>query len=219
MEGLFHVEGFWGGNFHDSATINSYVVQINEMFLECGLGFELTTFNVVSTNEKVCVPGIPFPLNRNLIEIPQVILKSSQYEHEQIVKPALEFLRDPRFHVANLEILEAHEDFRHGKYDGAITSAGSAFESVLKTICDLKGWTYDKDKDTVSQLIGICREKGLFPGFYAPVFEAAGTIRNKLSDGHGRGPDPLYEVNQANAQHMIQMTSAHILLLVRLAGV
>lgn len=230
IEGLFHVDGFWGDRDHANLSIyagemdmyvkniNSYVTQINEIFLECGLGFELTPFALATKMVRVRNSTKELPLATfEDAAIPQIILKSSQYEHERIVKPALEFLRDPRFHVANSEILAAHEDFRHLRFNGAITSCGSAFESVLKTICDLKGWPYDPDRDTVSKLIGICRENGLFPGFYAPIFEAAGTVRNKLSDGHGRGPDPLYEVNQSNAEHMIQMTSAHILLIVKLA--
>src|SRR4051794_21857001 len=64
-----------------------------------------------------------------------------------------------------------------------------------------------------------CNANGLFPPFYAPIFEAVGTIRNKMGDAHGRGPTPLYAVAKEHADHMLQMTSAHITLLVRLAGI
>jgi hypothetical protein len=215
-------------DLHSQAT-DRLVREINELFLECGLGFELTPF-MIHTVEIDRPPG-PVGIDQigvfrrterspvaTNFDYPQIILKSSQFEHEQIVKPALELLRDRRFQVANNEMLSAHEDYRNGKYDGAITKCGSAFESVLKTVCDLKGWTFDPNKDTTSILIRICKDNSLFPGFYAPIFEAAGTIRNKLSDGHGRGPSPLYTVEKLNAEHMIQMTSSHILFLVKSAG-
>lgn len=143
--------------------------------------------------------------------------KNKQFSHETTIRPCLEFLADPRFHTANAEMLKAHDDYRKGDYADAITSCGSAFESVLKTICDHHSWAYDPDKDTCSKLVGICRDNGLFPPFYAPIFEATGTIRNKLGDAHGRGPTPIYAIRKEHVDHMIQITSAHILLLVELA--
>jgi hypothetical protein len=36
--------------------------------------------------------------------------------------------------------------YRRGRYADALTSCGSAFESVLKTICTAKKWLYNPDK-------------------------------------------------------------------------
>jgi hypothetical protein len=88
---------------------------------------------------------------------------------------------------------------------------------VLKTICDLQGWRYDPDKDTCARLVKICKENGLFPPLYEAILVGTGTIRNKLGDAHGRGPNPVHQASQEQAAHMIQMTSAHITLLVGLA--
>jgi hypothetical protein len=67
-------------------------------------------------------------------------------------------------------------------------------------------------------MIHICRGNNLFPPFYTEVFKNAGTVRNKLG-GHGKGPNPQYEINAENVDHMIQMTSAHITLLAKLANI
>ena len=50
-------------------------------------------------------------------------------------------------------MIRAHEAMRSGNYDDAITLAGAAFESVLKTICDIKSWAYDKDRDTCRRFV------------------------------------------------------------------
>jgi hypothetical protein len=50
---------------------------------------------------------------------------------------------------------------KNGDYAAAITLAGSAFESLLKTICNENGWNYDSQKDTCSKLVGHCKERGV----------------------------------------------------------
>jgi hypothetical protein len=114
--------------------------------------------------------------------------------------------------------MDAFEKIRKGDYPDAITSCGAAFESVLKTICDAKGWIYDRDKDTSAKLVGICRDNGLFLPFYAPIFEGVGTVRNKLGDAHGKGPRPVQSATREHAEHMIALTCTHIDFLVRQAG-
>jgi hypothetical protein len=73
-------------------------------------------------------------------------------------------------------------------------------------------------KVACAKLVGICRDNQLFPSFYAPVLEATGTIRNRIGDAHGRGPDPLYPVAKEHADHMIRLASTNITFLVGLAG-
>ena len=109
--------------------------------------------------------------------------------------------------------------YRRGEYTDAITDAGAAFESVMKTICHLKAWTFDRDRDACAKLVGICKDQGLFPPFYAPILEATGTIRNKMSDAHGRGPEPQYAVEKEHADHMIRLASTNITFLVSLASI
>lgn len=217
IEACFQTHGFWRSCTYPSQE-NRLVEMANEVFLENGIGYELTPYRTRTTDEDAAViPGTPVSGKRVETDYPEAIVKTSQYEHEQIVKPALEMLSDPRFQVANTEMLKAHADYRHGKLTDAITSCGAAFESVLKTICDAKGWSYNAEKDTLSALVRTCKDNSLFHGFYSPIFEATGTVRNKLGDAHGRGPKPLYDVEPSHVEHLIQITSAHILLVVKLA--
>ncbi len=193
------------------------VEQINSILRECGIGYEFTPW-VEHLGKKIDMgPGTASGARELHIEYPRAVKLDHLHQHEATVRPCLHILSDLRFQTANAEMLKAHDDYRHGRYDDAITSCGAAFESTLKTICSLKGWTFDADRDACSQLVSICRANGLFPGYYAPIFEATGTIRNKLSDAHGRGPTPQYTVGKEHVQHVLQMTSAHIILLVALA--
>lgn len=190
------------------------VDEINEIFHEAGIGYELTPFveHPIETSWLGRLrKGIEY-------EFPRVIRRDDQLIHQEIIEPTLKLLSDSRLRVANSEMLKAHSALRHGDLEDAITLAGSAFESLLKTICDIKGWSYDRNRDTSSRLVNICRDHNLFPPFYVPIFEAAGTIRNKLSDAHGRGPTPQYQVTREYAEHMVQMTSSHMLLIAKLAG-
>jgi hypothetical protein len=194
------------------------VEAINEVFQEEAIGYELTAWREIETAEPAKLFDRTIGSGKSYrIEYPQIVKKDEQFTHEEIVRPCLIALGHPMLQTANAEMLTAFEDYRSGKYADALTSCGSAFESVLKTICDHFGWAYNPDKDTCSKLVGICRDNGLFPPFYAPIFEATGTIRNKLGDAHGRGPAPMYAVGKEHVDHMIQMTAAHIVLLVGLA--
>lgn len=188
------------------------VEQINAVFREEGIGYELTAYNgpqMAYGEVRLALPPEE--------DLPRVIRRDHQLLHQEVIEPALQLLRNPALGVANDEMLRAHAALRAGEHEDAITLCGSAFESVLKTICDLKKWPYDPDRDTCSKLVAICKDHGLFPSFYAPIFEATGTIRNKLGDAHGRGPKPMHTVTKEQADHAVQMTSAHILLLAWLA--
>jgi len=209
IETCFHTRGGCGRQDGVSA--------FNAIFEEEAIGYELTPWQEFETNEPAYLLGRLLGGKSIRIEFPKIIKKDDQFTHREIVRPCLAILTHPKLQTANAEMLKAHEDYRKGNYADAITSCGSAFESVLKTICDHLGWSFDPDKDTCSKLVGICKDNGLFPSFYSPIFEATGTIRNKLGDAHGRGPAPMYTVGKEHVDHMLQMTSAHIILIVGLA--
>lgn len=190
------------------------VDEINEVFREEGVGYELTKHLGPSTPRGGVIIGKQIPRD----QLPRIIRVDHQRAHADIVVPAMSLLANPIFSVANAEMLKAHSDQRSGRREDAITACGSAFESVLKTICDQKGWAYDRNKDTCSTLVDICHKNQLFPSFYVDLFKRVGTVRNKLGDAHGRGPVPLHDVEAAHAEHMLHMTSSHIILLCRLAG-
>lgn len=190
------------------------VDEINRAFREGGIGYELTAYRgpEMSRGEMRFGPTIPDD------QLPQVIRRDHEVLHDEIVKPALQLLSNPKLAVANSEMLKALSDHRAGRDDDAITACNSAFESVLKTICDEKGWAYDADKDACAKLVEICYKEGLFPSFYVDLFKRVGTIRSRLGDAHGRGPVPLHDVEPAHAAHLLHTTCAHIILLCKLAG-
>ena len=190
------------------------VDEMNAVLREEGIGYELTKYLGPGLASGEIRIGQPIPED----QLPRVIRVDSQAIHAEVVTPALGLLSNPIFGVANTEMLKAHGDHRAGRHEDAITTCSSAFESVLKTICGSQGWTCDAEKDTCATLVGICHKQGLFPSFYVELFKRVGTIRNKLGDAHGRGPMPTHDVEAAHAEHMLHMTSAHIILLCKLAG-
>ncbi|MBK8914510.1 MAG: hypothetical protein IPM64_07880 [Phycisphaerales bacterium] len=194
------------------------VDEINAIFREHGIGFELTAYVQHEVKKETSFFGRLRPGIVIETEYPRVIPRADHLVHTEVVEPTLKLLTNSKLRVANTEMLKAHAALRLGEFEDAITLCGSAFESVLKTICDLKKWPYDANRDTCAKLVGICRDNGLFPAFYAPIFESVGTIRNKLGDVHGRGPTPQHSVTQEQAEHMLRATAAHVLLLAKLAG-
>lgn len=206
------------------------VNEINRVLREEGLGYEFSSYveHVVDhPPERNGLEGLasipPFMLrsrNAKFIETtyPEVIERQSEYLHDQVIRPCLAVLADSIFKVANSEMLKAHEHVRKGNLDDALTCCGAAYESVLKTICDKKRWVYNPSKDSCGALVDICAKEGLFPGFYVDAMKAPGIIRNKLSSAHGRGPSPEHGLLIEHVDHMLQLTSANVVLLVKLAG-
>jgi hypothetical protein len=188
------------------------VAAINQVLEEENIGFELTEFR-----ETEREPSGPYGVGGYRIVAPSVIKKSEKTLHRSVVQPCLHVLTDPKFNTASDELLRAFAEYRRGDYADAVTGAGAAFETVLKTICTLKRWTYDKDKAACAALVEVCREKGLFYPFYAEIFKNVGTIRNKIGDAHGKGPTPEYQATKELAEHMLYTVCMSIHLLVTLA--
>ena len=60
------------------------------------------------------------------------------------MKPALKILLKEGFEGAEDKIRRAYEK-RRGDNKNTIIEAGRAFESIMKTICDRKGYEYNKE--------------------------------------------------------------------------
>jgi len=204
LEWCFQSEGFRAGQ--------QCVEGINEIFRDEGIGYEFSPYIVHST---------PLP-NGGVscqVQFPEVVKKSNELIHGTTIVPTLDLLsKGKTFETANREILEAHQHFRQGQFTAAINSAAQALETVLKTICEKKRWPYQKDKDTLGRLLQTVQQKGLISDLYATAIQrTSGDVRNRLG-AHGKGPEPIFATVE-QAEHMIQVTSAHILLLVRTAKV
>lgn len=186
---------------------------INEIFLQNEILVELTYY---VTNVEEPKSGLLGGFNKSYtmdIEYPRFILKENSLLHREVVQPCLELLSDSRFKVSNEEMLRAHNAFRHGHYESSITLSCSAYESFLKSICEINNWDFDAERDTCSKLVKKCHAKGAFPSFYIPVLESVGTIRNKVGDAHGRGPKVIVEINKSHANHIINIASSNMLFL------
>lgn len=206
FEACFRLNHWSGGQ--------SAVTEINRAFQQSGIGYQLTDYRgSAMPRGGVRIGGRPIPEE----QLPRIIRVDHQWTHQEVIVPALQLLTNPAFEVANREFLAAHADHRAGRHDDAITKCGSAFESVLKTICTSKGWPFDANA-TLAPLIHVCAEHGLFPAFYEDLLTRTATVRNRLGDAHGRGPAPAHDVDSAHAEHMLSMTAAHIVLLASLGG-
>jgi len=190
------------------------VPAFNEIFEEEGIGFELTPQRAIDTGKPGLLFGHHTGSNAFRIEPPQILRKGERTTHEHAVKPALEVLGDSRFSTANTELLHAFEKVKEGHYPEAITACCCAFESVMKTICDLKKWTYDQ-KDPCSKLVEVCRSNGLFPPFYTESLKGVGTVRNTIGSAHGKGQAPTIKATSDHAEYMIAVTCSHITFLIR----
>ncbi len=194
------------------------VEAINKVLEEESIGYELTPYTETHT-EGATLFGHFSPTAKTIHpRLPKVVRKDEKTLHAETVKPCLLVLGNERFATPNAELLGAFDEYRQGKFGDAVTDAGSAFESVLKIICTEKGWPYDKERDTCSKLLDICRQHGLFHPFYKPILEGVATIRNKVGDAHGKGPGAEYPATKELADHMLYTVCNNINLVVTLAN-
>lgn len=148
----------------------------------------------------------------------KIIRVDSQIIHAEAVKPVLLLLSDVRFQGANEEFLKAHEHYRHKRYKECLVECLKAFESTMKTICDIQGWSY-QPTDTAKKLIDICFQNNLIPAYLQTQFSSLRsnlesgipTLRNKNA-GHGQGSQPL-TVPQHFAAYQLHLTASTILFL------
>jgi hypothetical protein len=170
------------------------LVELNERFLRGGVGYQF--------------------------ENGQIVRVDSQYVHAEVVKEALRLLCEPEFEKANAEFLTAHRHLREGNLRDCNTAALRSMETVLKAICDARGWTRQTG-DTVERLLAIVCGEGLFPdylgGYFTNLIGAMKAGVPKVRDrqgGHGAAPgdDPVPDHIGAFALHL---TAANIVLLVK----
>jgi hypothetical protein len=200
--------------FHVSTEENKIVAEINELFASENIGYELTEI----VKEEVIEPVNEYPFFGSeqkvikTIAYPRVIRKDDQVIHTTTIMPALNLLSEPKYKTANQEYLEALEDYRKGDYGDCLTKCGSAFESVMKIICDSKKWQY-KQTDTAFVLLNTIINKSRLESFFKEPLGIIATLRNKLSKSHGAGVAPK-EVPQNYARYALNATAAAIVFLV-----
>ncbi|MEE5056435.1 hypothetical protein V2J84_22410 [Pseudomonas alliivorans] len=171
-----------------------HIVELNHRFKEHGIGYEYSSG--------------------------QIIRIDSQLIHSEVVKPAISLLGEPGFEGAQDEFLVAHEHFRHRLYKEALNDALKAFESTIKAIAGIRGWTVNKG-DTANKLVALCMSNGLFPAYYQSHLSALTNllvggvpgIRN-AEGGHGQGA-VVKEIEPHTVAYTLHMTASAIVLFVQ----
>ena len=156
-------------------------------------------------------------------EAEQLMRVDSQYAHAEVVKPALTLLSRPGFSGPQKEFLEAHQHYRLGDYKEAVTAAGCAFESVMKAVCDKKGWSYSSGA-RATDLYKLLKSKGLFPDYLDNSFEQLiSTLKSGLPQvrneegAHGAGATPRQTPDYI-AGYALHLAAAKIILIVQASG-
>lgn len=173
---------------------------------------------IEETNQRFMQAGVGYQF-----EGEQFIRIDSTHVHQEVILPALSILSDKGYQGANEEYRKAHEFYRKQDYKTCLVECLKAFESMMKSICDQKNWTYDKHKDTASKLIAKLESNGLFPAYLSEslnhltgcLSSAVPTVRNKQG-GHGQGSQPVI-VKEEFAAFCLQSTAANVILLSKLA--
>lgn len=179
-----------------SSILSSAISELNQRFQENAIGYQYQN-----------PPG-------------EIVRVDSQYLHAEAVEPAVSLLYDEGFTGASDEFIEAHKHYREGDNKEAISSALNAFESAMKTICDIRGWKYDAQKATASALIKTLFDNNLIPsemqshftGLRTTLESGVPTIRNRFA-GHGQGSEPV-EVPDYLASYALHLTASSIVFLV-----
>lgn len=149
----------------------------------------------------------------------QIIRVDSELVHAEVVQPALQLLSDSRFEGAEQEFLAAHAHYRAGEYKDCVSDALNAFESTMKTICDIKDWEYKRGA-RASDLVRLLRKNRLLPDYLDNSFDqliatlSSGLpkVRNE-EGGHGQGAQPR-ETPGYVAAYALHLAAAKIVLLV-----
>lgn len=143
----------------------------------------------------------------------------SDFMHSEAVKPVLQLLKKNDFYKgANQEFLHAHELYLNKKYEASMTDCLKSLESLIKGVCDQRGWSYTA-KDNASKLIAKCFDNSLIPPYMNSEFTAlksllesgTPTVRNK-SAGHGQGAQ-VRDVPEHLVRLALNLTATHLLFL------
>ena len=175
-----------------SETADSSIEELNDRFKEHGVGYQFANGRIIRTDSELI--------------------------HSEVVKPALMLLNQKHYAGAQEEFLRAHEHYRKGNAKEALSECLKAFESVMKAICDKRGWQYGANA-TAKPLIQACFDNGLIPRFWESHYSSLRSLlesgvptgRNKVS-GHGQGTTPTTVPDHLVA-YMLHMTASAIVFL------
>lgn len=187
---------------------NPLIPTINQFFSIDALPYHLT--NYTTEEYETMLYGSP-ATGRRIAEYPKIIRKDSELVHQNAMEPALHLLTAPIFKNANEEFLKALEDHRKGDYRDCLTKCGSAFESVMKVLCEKNSLPF-KATDTASTLLRTLLANGKLDQFWEQPLLLIATLRNRLSSSHGAGTQEKI-IPEHVAIYTVNSTASAILLL------
>jgi len=175
-----------------SEAADAAIEELNARFREHGVGYQYTDGEIIRIDSELL--------------------------HAEVVKPALRLLNGKQYAGAQQEFLKAHEHYRVGNAKEALNESLKALESVMKAICDKRGWIYGKGC-AAKDLIQVCLDKELIPAFWQQHYSSLRSLlessvptgRNKLS-AHGQGNQPV-DVPTHLVSYMLHMTASAIVFL------
>lgn len=149
----------------------------------------------------------------------QIIRIDSELLHSETVRPALALLQEPIYKGAQVEFLSAHAHYRARRTKEALVDCLKAFESVMKVICDKRGWPIPS-RATASNLVTTLFNHHLIPSYLEAHYSAlratlesgVPTVRNN-NGGHGQGGTPITVPDHLVA-YTLHMTASAIVFLV-----
>ena len=191
---MWCIDAYLKNNYYIKVDFQKVIDELNERFKENGIGYQYE--------------------NKKIIRI------DSQYLHTEVVKPALILLGNHIYQGAQQEFLNAHEHYRHQRYQEAMIDCLKAYESVLKIILKKRKWEY-KDTDTADALTGKIMQKGLIPDYWQQYFKSlkntltsgVPTARNKEA-GHGQA-DEIRNIPNYLASYILHITASAIVFLIK----
>lgn len=191
---MWYIDAYYKNKYYSKDDFQKIIDELNERFKENGIGYQYE--------------------NKKIIRI------DSQYLHTEAVKPALTLLENPIYQGAQQEFLNAHEHYRHQRYQEAMIDCLKAYESTLKIILKKRKWEY-KDTDTADALTGKIMQKGLIPDYWQQYFKSlkntltsgVPTARNKEA-GHGQA-DEIRNIPDHLASYILHMTASAIVFLIK----
>ena len=182
-------------------------------YLEKGDASEAADRAIQELNDRLREHGVGYYYANG-----KIVRVDSEVVHSEVVQPALRILNRKEYAGAQQEFLQAHEHYRAGRTKEALNECLKSLESVMKSICDRRGWSYDQGAGA-NKLIGICFDNGIVPSFWQTHFNAlrglleggVPTARNRLgSHGQGAVPKP---VPRHVVGYVLHMTAAAVVFL------
>lgn len=183
------------GHYNIPQILDDSISELNYRFKEYGLGYEF--------------------VNGELIK------KSNEVIHSEIIKPVLKLLHDEKFKGAENEFMLAFENYKNGQNKDAILYAQKAFESSMKTICKRKKYTYGEN-DSAKKLLEILRLQNYYPEYLNKqlvllsdlLLSGLPKMRNEEA-GHGQGEE-IRNVENNYVEYAIHLAATNIVFLVSL---